>query len=252
MLKVINPFRILQIFFLYSFIYSIAFANDVGSVPVENSYGVVLFFAMVLLAIIISLAVYTDIVRDVDPHDFGGALSEQGKPLRRPYSLARVQMAFWFLLVLVAYIFLYQLDGSYNTITPQTLLLMGISGGTALGAGLVENNKTNSALQALQDQNAKIADFRAQGIPEQSLEKLVKDRDMLARQLAAKNFFTDILTDSNGITLHRFQMMIWTVVLGGVFIIQLLTEHKMPKFEPITLAVLGISVTTYLGFKIPE
>jgi hypothetical protein len=63
----------------------------------------------------------------------------------------------------------------------------------------------------------------------------------------------DILGDSNGIFgLHRFQIVVWTVVLGIIFCVSVVMELKMPDFSTTLLATMGISAGTYLGFKFPE
>ncbi|MEA3209611.1 MAG: hypothetical protein QOE70_2668 [Chthoniobacter sp.] len=50
---------------------------------------------------------------------------------------------------------------------------------------------------------------------------------------------------------HRFQMLAWTMLLGFIFVAKVLDERAMPEFSPMTLALLGISAGTYLGFKLP-
>jgi hypothetical protein len=77
-------------------------------------------------------------------------------------------------------------------------------------------------------------------------------RDVLAARLASQNFLSDILTDVDGVSLHRFQVLTWTVILGVAFLIVVYTSGAMPKFNALILALLGISAGTYLGFKVPE
>ena len=69
---------------------------------------------------------------------------------------------------------------------------------------------------------------------------------------ATGNFFRDILSDDSGVTLHRFQMLVWTLVLGIVFALQVYRNLVMQDFSPELLALQGISGGTYLGFKFPE
>jgi hypothetical protein len=69
---------------------------------------------------------------------------------------------------------------------------------------------------------------------------------------ATGNFLKDVLSDATGVTLHRFQMLVWTVVLGIVFAIQVYSNLAMLDFSPELLALQGISGGTYLGFKVPE
>ena len=71
-------------------------------------------------------------------------------------------------------------------------------------------------------------------------------------QLENKSFFTDILTDVNGPSFHRLQMLTWTLVLGIVFIYSVWADLSMPNFSSLQLALLGITSGTYLGFKFPE
>jgi hypothetical protein len=60
------------------------------------------------------------------------------------------------------------------------------------------------------------------------------------------------LSDAYGISFHRFQMFVWTVVLWLLFLASVWTRLSMPEFSATLLAMLGVSAGTYLGFKIPE
>jgi hypothetical protein len=79
----------------------------------------------------------------------------QMEPSQQTYSLARFQMAFWFVLIFCSFVFLYIATGDYNSISQQALVLMGISGATALAAVAVDVAKDspadaiNRGLQAL-------------------------------------------------------------------------------------------------------
>src|SRR5258708_6011390 len=64
-------------------------------------------------------------------------------------------MAFWFVLIFCSFILLYIITWDYNTVSQQALILMGISGATALAAIAVDATKDspadaiNRGLQAL-------------------------------------------------------------------------------------------------------
>lgn len=68
----------------------------------------------------------------------------------------------------------------------------------------------------------------------------------------SQDFVNDILTDNNGISFHRFQMLLWTFVLIAVFLEKVWTTFAMPDLDPLLLALTGISGATYIGFKVPE
>jgi hypothetical protein len=60
----------------------------------------------------------------------------------------------------------------------------------------------------------------------------------------------DLLGDEEHISFHRFQVAVWTLVLGVVFVIKVLSELAMPEFSATVLGLMGISSGTYLGFKL--
>src|SRR6185369_34142 len=95
---------------------------------------------------------------------------------------------------------------------------------------------------ALQENQAKLAEA----------DRNIADAEGRLSKPVSESFWRDILTDANGITLHRFQIVIWTVVLGTLFVYGVYRDLTMPEFSGTLLALMGISSGTYLGFKIPE
>ncbi len=67
-----------------------------------------------------------------------------------------------------------------------------------------------------------------------------------------RGFLDDHISDPNGVSLHRFQMFVWTLVLGIIFIGSVYKNPGMPEFRATLLGLMGISSGTYLGFKVPE
>lgn len=195
-----------------------------------------------------------DMLRDSQPSDFGGVTAPNGNllVLKRPYSLAQTQMAWWFALVVGAYIFLFLITGDINTLTSQALTLMGIGAGTALGAAMVENTKTDPKQKEFQDTLAQIKQLETANPQPPELSAARAKRDRLAQELASKNFFIDTLTDVDGMSLHRFQLMAWTVIMGLIFCFEVYQNLALPEYSGTILALLGISGGTYLGFKVPE
>lgn len=217
-------------------------------------WGLIVGFVFLLAVIcaMVALGSATDFLRDSQPTNFGGAVGANNAPLRRPFSLSQSQMAWWFALVIAAFIFLYFLTGDFNTLTAQALTLVGIGTGTALGAVMVEKTKTDPVQQDFANVLTRIAQLEAAAAAPAVLNPVYAKRDELAGKLASSNFIVDTLTDVNGVSLHRFQIMAWTVVIGVVFCIEVYRNLALPTFDGTILAILGISAGTYLGFKIPE
>ncbi len=226
-----------------------------------------LLFAVFLLGFLY-LARRTDVIRDSVPLP--------GQDARRPYSLARTQAAWWLFLVLASYMLIGMITGDFSTtITSTVLILMGISAGTMVGSAFVDASKTNqnAGQQAAMTQSLE-TEVQQLGTQMQSAEAALqaKPGDVTAAQtLAAKaaeyenkqsklrklrneseHFLQDILSDVNGVSFHRFQMLAWTVVLGVVFVGQVYKQLAMPEFSETLLSLMGISAGTYIGLKIPE
>jgi hypothetical protein len=60
------------------------------------------------------------------------------------------------------------------------------------------------------------------------------------------------LNDEAGMSIHRLQMVVWTLVLAFVFVSEVFQELRMPDLDVSLLALMGVSAGTYLGFKVPE
>jgi hypothetical protein len=156
----------------------------------------------------------------------------------RPYSLSRFQMAYWFFLVIAGYVFMWLITGELDTITDSVLALMGIGAGTALGAALIDSapSGTASVTTSTADTTATVTAPVPPAPPQPS-----------------QGFLRDVLSDSgDGISMHRFQMFAWTLILGVIFIASVYKDLGMPEFSTTLLGLMGISSGTYLGFKLPE
>ncbi len=130
------------------------------------------------------------------------------------YSLARVQMAFWLYLITAAFVFIWLVTGDYNgVLTSQALTLMGISSTTGLMAICVKNG---------------------------------------AAPTPSEGFLTDILSETDGVALHRLQIVVWTLILGVVFFTEIYRSFRLPTFDSNLLILMGISGLTYVGFKFKE
>lgn len=169
-------------------------------------------FLAALLAGFLVLAAKSNILRD--PADPG---------VRRTFSLARCQMAWWFFLIVCAYHYIWMVTGDRDSLTPGVLMLMGISAATGLSATLIGNRPK----PAQPDANAR---------PPSGFQR----------------FIVEILSDDDGVSFHRFQLAAWTIVLGFVFAISVYKTLAMPDFSATLLGLMGISSGTYIGFKIPD
>lgn len=215
------------------------------------------FVAIVVLFLIV-YGIAQGLLRDRKPYDALAGIAKK----EIPYSLSRFQMVLWTAVILLAYIFLAFTTGNIDLpVGGQALALMGISGGTALGAAIVDSQTSDGAALDAAFETAKkaqrdLAAAQAEGDAAKtaSATQTFKVAQARLRNLAPKStgFLKDILSDANGINLHRVQMLAWTLVVIVMFIAGVSGAHAMPAFNETLLALMGISNGVYLGFKIPE
>jgi hypothetical protein len=195
----------------------------------------------------------------------------------RVYSLGRFQMAFWFSLVIISFLFIWLITGAYDIITTSILALIGISTGTALSSAVIDNSKMQEILnetEKLQGENLELQnripilkqelETNPPNRTELLIEQSQKESRMQQIQMdlskhmailtpkASRGFFRDILSDSIGVNFHRLQMFVWTMVLGILFVYSVWARLSMPEFSETLLALQGLTAGTFLGFKIPE
>jgi hypothetical protein len=228
----------------------------------------VIFLAM--LGLFIWCVRRTNIIRDGNP-------IVTAPEIAGTYSLARTQGALWFFVILAAYLLIGMVTGDFsNSINSTALILLGIGAGTVVGSALIDVSKdtqnaaqTKGAIVATQaslaqlDQGIASIDKQLQEVPppsndlnqervkkEDEKTQVLSDYRKLTRQ--SEHFLTDIMSDANGVSFHRFQMATWTLVLSLVFIKGVYENLAMPEFNTTLMGLLGLSAGTYLGLKIPE
>jgi len=190
------------------------------------------------------LAKHTALLRDR-----GEGVAEGDKA---PYSLARFQLAFWLYLVVAAYVFIWMITGELDTITGSVLALLGIGSGTALGAALIDQGKDEAKDAARATATAESVGAAAAAPAEPAPAPAPAAAAKNQKSPVTRGFLKDVLSDERGISIHRFQLFVWTLVLGIIFCTVVYGSLEMPQFSSTMLGLMGISSGTYLGLKMPE
>jgi hypothetical protein len=172
---------------------------------------------LILVLCVVVLARRSNLLRD---------RGDTGTGQLRPYSLARAQLAAWTVTIVGSYLFIWAVLGNTDPLNDTALILMGLSALTGLGATLVDNlGSATSAAPA----------------PAASTGLAV-----------SAGFLIDILSDDDGVSIYRFQMAVWTLVLVVVFVYTVWNTLAMPDFSAMLLGLMGISNGAYVGLKKPS
>jgi hypothetical protein len=245
--------------------------------------------AALILALLLLLVIYgalSNLLRDLTPFPesafkqtphfilqwLPGLGTVRGTGKDRPtFSLGRVQMAFWFFVVASAYLFLWLVLGDINSFNQTALTLLGISLGTGLVSRAIDVSKQGNVNQLKAERAqldarratlealapAQLTDASKQELASiktriGQIDQQINDTVVPPDEHKSEGFLTDILSDENGISLHRVQMVGWTLVLGLVFVAEVVNKLAMPVFDPTLLGLMGISSGAFIGFKLPE
>jgi hypothetical protein len=162
---------------------------------------------------LIGLGWDTGLLRDTPPPPPVPAAT--AKPV--PFSLARVQFAWWLFLVIGGYLYVWLVTGQYiGVVTAGVLVLMGISGVSGLAAQMIDPTPNTDESQGF-------------------LRDIMSEMD----KVSGKRTFV----------LQRVQMAAWTLILGVIFLWTTLTSFSFPNFDSNLLVLAGIVNGVYLGFK---
>ena len=132
----------------------------------------------------------------------------------KAFSLGKTQMALWTFAVAPALAFIFLVTWNASAISPGVLVLMGISFGTTLMSAVAD--------------------------------------DKTPVPMKSEGFFYDLNNDGTGPSVHRYQMVLFTVILVVIFAVKTIAGLVMPDFDASLLALMGISNGTYVGFKLRE
>jgi hypothetical protein len=180
-----------------------------------------LIFCIVLAAFILLVA-YFDVRFNM--------LRDASTANKRPYSFARVQLTWWTVIILSAFISILISKGQAPVFWQSTLILLGISSATTAAGSVIDNSSDPSNPTRSQNQ-------------------------------PSDNFFLDILSDNNGISIPRFQTVVFNLVFGIWFICTVFYYLQnppanismiIPDISSNNLILLGLSSGTYAALKTGE
>lgn len=156
---------------------------------------------------------------------------------KKPYSFSKVQLAFWLIIILSAFVTIIFCIGDHNipTFANSTLIILGISTGTLTAGRIIDvSDQSNPLTDRSQDYNG-------------------------------QNFLLDILSDAGGVSLHRLQCFFFNLIIGGWMSYKVMlslavatTNSKfnidgiIPDISANNLVLMGISAGTYIALKSNE
>jgi len=190
---------------------------------------------VLIIALFLGLGMKSNILRDEvsNCEEFDENLAKLQRKQKRlvvdksaPFSLTKVQFGVWTVIISSSYVYLSLTKGdcAEGPINKTALVLMGIFAGTAVASAIIDKGEMNDNRP------------RHQNSPSQG-------------------FFIDMLSDDNGISLHRFQNFVWTIIAMAVYLykVYIITNGCiLPELSDTLLALTGISSATYLVMKSKE
>jgi hypothetical protein len=189
----------------------------------------------------------------------------------KPFSLARTQMAFWFFLVFSTYFFIFVITGDKDTIPASILGLISVSAATAVGTALVDAaarkdvpaaeaepsqpiTNRQEEIKRLNNERKAIDDVLKDLTGDELQSKMnqrqhIESRIGYLRQSRWQNFLYDLLAENGTVSFHQFQICMWTLMLGIIFIKEVWDGLAMPEFSATLVGLMGISSGTYVALK---
>jgi len=186
-----------------------------------------LILAIVSIIVII-ISSKTCLLRDVVVHHdafHADAAQQNNKDPKAPYSLARTQLAFWTVIIFSSFVYLlFRYHFTIPGLNHVNLILLGIALGTTATGKIIDDSQKQNSPNLNQD-------------------------------YPSEGFLRDILSDKNGVSIHRLQNVLWTLIVGVIYIQFVATQSSLPDETVLTdnlLMLMGISTGAYVGLKTME
>jgi hypothetical protein len=184
-----------------------------------NAYLIVAINFAVFIIIVAFFDFKFDLLRDISSAN------------SKPYSLSKVQLAWWIVIIFGSITSILFKRGVFPTLDQSTLILLGIGSATSAAGRIIDLSDQNNANLSRHQDNEK------------------------------EGFFLDILSDENGVSIHRLQTLIFNLILGTWFIYQVIQNIALPASDPnkiipsidsSDLVMQAISTATYITLKSSE
>ena len=138
------------------------------------------------------------------------------------YSISLTQIVFWTFITIFGLVYVHRISEEFLVITPQVLMLLGIGGGTALGA------KMNARSNAID-------------IPTYYLKFVTKKRIPKLK---------DIISIGGQPNIFKFQMLAFTLIIGCYVVVDIIKNYAFPEIPENMITMMGISSLIYLGNEV--
>jgi len=143
------------------------------------------------------------------------------------YSLSKTQALFWTCLVAFSCVYVYLLKASFLMIPSQMLILLGITGGTALASRI---NAASNAPDVPKD----VMDY---------VKKKVQEGGEIPR-------LRDMVSIGGRMNIYKFQMVVFTIITGIIVFVELIKSFNFPEIPESLIILMGVSNSLYLGNEV--
>ena len=147
----------------------------------------------------------------------------------KPYSFSRTQLVWWTFIILSSTVAIVWGSGKIPTFTQSTLILLGIGSLTTLSSNIVDISDYSKAAAS---QGATTAATQAAaavpatpGAPAAG-SATNTSTPALSRDYHSEGFLLDILSDTNGVSIHRLQALVFNLLFGAWFIYEVFRHIK--------------------------
>jgi hypothetical protein len=143
------------------------------------------------------------------------------------YSISKAQALFWTCLVAFSCVYVYVLKAAFIMIPAQILILLGLTGGTALASRINAVSKDAT-------------------VPKEILNEV---KGIVQRQGRIPRL-RDMISIGGRMNVYKFQMVVFTLITGIIVFVELIKGFNFPEIPDTLIVLMGVSNTLYLGNEV--